>query len=161
MTAPLHNTNDHHNTITRPHEASLAHQLCLTHSHPPSHLDRTRHGMRYLSAYGWDPDSRVGLGMPGREGIREPVKGRLKVDTVGLGVDVDNDVDGEDGAVEGSRRKKREEERRKRRTAIEKGRVEKKLNAKEVRKGDLESRKRGDRLREMFYQSDDVQKYLG
>lgn len=161
-TTPLHNTSDHHNTATRPHEASLAHQLCLTHSHPPSHLDRTRHGMRYLSAYGWDPDSLVGLGMPGREGIREPVKGRLKVDTVGLGVDVDNDVDGEDGAVGGSRRKKREEEeRRKRRTAIEKGRVEKKLNAKEVRKGDLESRKRGDKLREMFYQSDDVQKYLG
>ena len=100
--------------------------------------------------------------MPGREGIREPVKGRLKVDTVGLGVDVDNDVDGEDGAVGGSRRKKREEEeRRKRRTAIEKGRVEKKLNAKEVRKGDLESRKKGEKLREMFYQSDDVQKYLG
>lgn len=99
--------------------------------------------------------------MPGREGIREPVKGRLKVDTVGLGVDIDNDVDGEDGAVAGSRRKKREEEeRRKRKMAIEKGRVEKK-NAKEVRKGDLESRKRGDKLSEMFYQSDDVQKYLG
>ena len=162
ITAPLHNTNDHHHdSTTRPHEASLAHQLCLTHSHPPSHLDRTRQGMRYLSAYGWDPDSRVGLGVPGREGIREPVKGRLKVDTVGLGVDIDNDVDGEDGAVAGSRRKKREEEeRRKRKMTIEKGRVEKK-NAKEVRKGDLESRKKGEKLREMFYQSDDVQKYLG
>ncbi|KAF7585574.1 hypothetical protein BBP40_010645, partial [Aspergillus hancockii] len=42
----------------RPHEASLAHQVCLAHSHPPSALDRTRQGMRYLAAYGWDPDRR-------------------------------------------------------------------------------------------------------
>lgn len=137
---------------TKPHEASLAHQLCLTHSHPPSHLDRTRHGLRYLSSYGWDPDSRVGLGAPGREGIREPIKGRLKVDTVGLGAEGDDDDD-----AKGMKRREREKR-------IEKGRptrVEKKLNAKEVRKGDLEARKREEKLKEMFYQREDVQKYLG
>ncbi|KAA6409189.1 MAG: hypothetical protein FRX48_06742 [Lasallia pustulata] len=69
-----------------PHEASIAHQVCLTHSHPPSHLDRSRHGLKYLSSYGWDPDSRLGLGAMG-SGIRDPVKGKIKNDTAGLGVE--------------------------------------------------------------------------
>lgn len=124
----------------RPHEASLAHQICLTHSHPPSHLDRSRHGLRYLSAYGWDPDSRRGLGAPGREGIREPLKGRLKVDTVGLGASVPS--------VSAA-------------AAAKKPPKVTKLNAKQVRKENADSRRRGDRLREMFYQNDDVQRYLG
>ncbi|PLB42208.1 putative G-patch domain protein [Aspergillus candidus] len=123
-----------------PHEASLAHQVCLTHSHPPSHLDRSRHGLRYLSAYGWDPDSRRGLGAPGREGIREPLKGRLKVDTVGLGASVPS--------VSSA-------------AAAKKPAKVNKLNAKQVRKESADSRKRGDRLRDMFYQNDDVQRYLG
>ncbi|KAA8650415.1 hypothetical protein EYZ11_003374 [Aspergillus tanneri] len=127
----------------RLHEASLAHQVCLTHSHPPSHLDRTRHGLRYLSAYGWDPDSRLGLGAPGREGIREPLKGRLKVDTVGLGADIDREYG--DG--------------RKLKQVARPAKIQK-LDAKQVRKGHAEMRKRGDRLREMFYQNDDVQRYL-
>ncbi|KAL2833141.1 hypothetical protein BJY01DRAFT_94570 [Aspergillus pseudoustus] len=118
------------------HETSLAHQVCLTHSHPPSHLDRTRHGLRYLESYGWNPDSRRGLGASG-EGIRDPIKGKLKADTVGL------------GAVIPSR-------------AVEK-RKEKvqKLNAKQMRKGHAEARRKGERLREMFYRNDEVLKYLG
>ncbi|GAB1207515.1 hypothetical protein APSETT445_006235 [Aspergillus pseudonomiae] len=130
----------------RPHEASLAHQVCLSHSHPPSHLDRTRQGLRYLAAYGWDPDSRLGLGVSGREGIREPLKGRLKVDTVGLG------ADGDDEAKEGGKGKSR---------VVERPAKVQKLNAKEVRKGYLDARKRGEKLREQFFQSDDVLKYLG
>ncbi|KAF9894730.1 hypothetical protein FE257_006620 [Aspergillus nanangensis] len=129
----------------RPHEASLAHQVCLSHSHPPSHLDRTRHGLRYLSAFGWDPDSRLGLGAPGREGIREPLKGKLKVDTVGLGA-------GKEDTDENGGRK----------TKVIPAPVKvQKLNAKQVRKGHSDARKRGVKLREMFYQSDDVLKYLG
>ncbi|KAB8235808.1 putative G-patch domain protein [Aspergillus alliaceus] len=128
----------------RPHEASLAHQVCLAHSHPPSHLDRTRRGLRYLAAYGWDPDSRVGLGVAGREGIREPLKGKVKADTVGLGA-------GDDG--EGK-------EVGKGREVVRSAKVQK-LNAKEVRRGHLEARKRGERLRELFYTSDEVLKYLG
>ncbi|PWY77656.1 hypothetical protein BO83DRAFT_435755 [Aspergillus eucalypticola CBS 122712] len=125
------------------HEATLPHQLSLPHSHPPSHLDRTRPGLRYLEAYGWDPDSRVGLGPQGREGIREPVKGKVKEDTVGLGAVVPEvkDKSGDKGG---------------------RGRVQKKkvLNAKEARKGQLEERKKGERLRELFFQDEDVLRYL-
>ncbi|KAL3470997.1 hypothetical protein BJX99DRAFT_250767 [Aspergillus californicus] len=124
----------------KPHESSLAHQVCLAHSHPPSHLDRTRHGLRYLESYGWNPDSRLGLGAPGREGIRNPIKGKPKADTVGLGAVLPSPA-----------------------TSTEKKKAEKvqKLNAKQVRKGHVEARRRGDKLREMFYQDDEVLRYLG
>ncbi len=65
------------NSKTVPHEASIAHQLCLEHSHPPSAIDRTRKGLSYLQAHGWDPDSRVGLGATG-EGILAPIKAKEK-----------------------------------------------------------------------------------
>lgn len=126
----------------RPHEASLAHQVCLTHSHPPSHLDRSRAGLRYLSTYGWNPDSRLGLGAPGREGIREPLKGRIKNDTAGLGVGLDADGD------------------RIRAPPPPPKKVQK-LNAKQVRKESVEAQRRADKMRNMFFQSDDVLKYLG
>ncbi|KAJ5619928.1 hypothetical protein N7510_003912 [Penicillium lagena] len=132
----------------RPHEASLAHQVCLTHSHPPSHLDRTRAGLRYLSTYGWDPDSRIGLGAPGREGIREPLKGQVKNDTVGLGVRVGRDADGDRIPVH------------RRPVSPPKKKVQS-LNSKQMRKQAAEARKRGDRLRNLFFQSDDVLKFLG
>src|ERR1700749_928263 len=48
--------------ITSTHESSIAHQVCLQHVHPPSHLPRSHVGVRYLSSYGWDPDARRGLG---------------------------------------------------------------------------------------------------
>ncbi|KAL5339020.1 hypothetical protein BJX70DRAFT_365265 [Aspergillus crustosus] len=122
------------------HESSLAHQVCITHSHPPSHLDRNRHGLRYLESYGWDPDSRLGLGATGREGIRDPVKGKLKSDTVGL------------GAVPPpawiSGRKKTKEKVQK-------------LNAKQVRKGHFDARRKGEKLREMFHRDEEVLRYLG
>ena len=66
-------------------DLSVTHQLCLPHSYPPSHLDRNRYGLKHLSSYGWDPDSRVGLGASG-EGINAPVKVKVKNDTVGLGM---------------------------------------------------------------------------
>ena len=148
--------------VHRKHASSLAHQVCLTHSHPPSHLDRTRHGLRYLSAYGWDPDSRLGLGVSGREGIREPIRGRLKVDTVGLGVRDARDEDAAGGAgVTGDRKRKEREKRIKESVEGRRARVGKqKLNAKEVRRGDVEAKKRGERLQEMFYQKEDLGRYL-
>ncbi|KAJ5653800.1 hypothetical protein N7490_000803 [Penicillium lividum] len=127
---------------TRPHEASLAHQVCLKHSHPPSHLDRTRTGMRYLSTYGWDPDSRLGLGAAGREGIREPLKGRIKHDKAGLGSGLDKD--GDPLKV----------------PAPVKNKIVK-LNAKEVRKKEAEAKRKGEKMRNLFFQSDEVLKYLG
>ncbi|OJJ50822.1 hypothetical protein ASPZODRAFT_126769 [Penicilliopsis zonata CBS 506.65] len=130
-------------STTKPHESSLAHQVCLEHSHPPSHLDRTRHGLRYLSAYGWDPDSRLGLGAPGREGIRDPLKPQVKNDTVGLGIK--RHADGE-------------KEKAKPAAKVQKTQ---KLNAKQARMGYARAQKKSDRLREMFFQNDDVQRYLG
>jgi hypothetical protein len=125
-----------------PHEASIAHQVCLAHSHPPSHLDRTRPGLRYLASFGWDPDSRLGLGAPGREGIRAPIKPKPKHDTTGLGMENDPN------AEKRERLQKQKEERQK-------------LNAKQVRMKEMEAKKKGDKLRELFYRSEDVQRYLG
>ncbi|KAL8790981.1 MAG: hypothetical protein Q9195_006126 [Heterodermia aff. obscurata] len=120
----------------KPHESSLVHQVCLAHSHPPSHLDRNRAGLRYLSSYGWDPDSRLGLGAKG-EGVRVPIKAMVKNDTVGLGVEK---------AVGKRQRVAAKVER---------------LDAKGVRRKELEGRKRGERLQQIFYGADDVEKYLG
>jgi hypothetical protein len=127
----------------QPHEASLAHQVCLTHSHPPSHLDRTRQGLRYLSTYGWDPDSRRGLGAPGREGIREPIKPRPKNDTAGLGNGLD--ADGDRLPPKPAPLKKKSQ----------------RLNAKQIAKKAAEDRARGERLRRMIFSDDKVLKYLG
>ncbi|KAE9371559.1 hypothetical protein N431DRAFT_426210 [Stipitochalara longipes BDJ] len=120
----------------RPHEASLAHQVCLTHSHPPSHLDRNRKGLAYLSSYGWDPDARVGLGVSG-QGIQYPIKTKPKDDKLGIGVVLPKEAD----------RKKKEK-------------VEK-LDAGKVRKLQEKDKKTAERLREMFYRNDDVERYLG
>ncbi|EON61258.1 hypothetical protein W97_00471 [Coniosporium apollinis CBS 100218] len=124
---------------TVPHEASIAHQLCLEHSHPPSAIDRTRKGLSYLQAYGWDPDSRVGLGASG-DGILAPIKAKEKRDTVGLGVETLS-----------TKEKK---------AFVAKDKV-RKLHAGEVRKREEESRRKGQKLQQMFYMDDNVQKYLG
>ncbi|KAJ5932606.1 hypothetical protein N7516_007095 [Penicillium verrucosum] len=124
-----------------PHEASLVHQFCLAHSHPPSHLDRTRSGFRYLSTYGWDPDSRLGLGASGREGIREPIKPHAKHGTAGLGTGLDRDGDPLPP-----------------RPAPVKAQ---KLNAKQVRNKIAEDKKKAEKMRKAFYQNDEVLKYLG
>lgn len=126
----------------RPHEASLAHQICLTHSHPPSHLDRTRSGLRYLSTYGWDPDSRLGLGASGREGIREPIKPRVKHGTAGLGTGLDRDGDPLPPRPAPPVKVQ-------------------KLNPKQLRNKLAEDKKRAERMRKAFYQNDEVLKYLG
>jgi hypothetical protein len=120
----------------RPHEASLAHQVCLTHSHPPSHLDRNRKGLAYLSSYGWDPDARQGLGANG-QGIQFPVKTKPKDDKLGIGVVLPK---------EGERKKKEKPE---------------KLDAGKVRKLYEKDKKKAEKLREMFYRNDDVERYLG
>lgn len=126
-------------TSVKVHEASIAHQVCLSHSNPPSHLDRTRHGLRYLAAYGWDPDSRLGLGTPGREGIREPLKQKIKNDTVGLGMKIEV-------RNAGAKRKVVKEQ---------------KLNARQVRRRELEMKKKDEKLRELFYRNHNIQRHLG
>lgn len=128
-----------------PHEASMVHQICLQHSHPPSHLDRTRHGLRYLASYGWDPDSRVGLGAEGRTGILQPIKPKAKTTTSGLGLAKEDE---EAITARKDLRKQQQEQRQK-------------LNAKQVRLAHLADKRKGEKLRELFYASDDIQRYLG
>ena len=137
---PLKPSNSAVATSSNTHEASLVHQVCLSHSYPPSHIDRARKGLKYLSSYGWDPDSRLGLGVSG-DGRLVPIRGKLKNDTLGVGF---------------------EEKLRKSNmkiVGVEK-RVEK-LDAKKVRKLEAEGRKKKARLQEMFYRADDVERYLG
>ena len=117
------------------HESTIAHMVCLTHSHPPSHLDRSRQGFKYLSTYGWDPDSRQGLGATG-EGIRLPVKAKMKNDSLGLGVKVKRNKKPPDPKVE-------------------------RMDAKQVRKKDTDNKRKWERLHEMFYGNDDLGNYHG
>ncbi|ERF71472.1 hypothetical protein EPUS_00461 [Endocarpon pusillum Z07020] len=121
---------------TQPHESSLAHQVCLSHSHPPSHLDRDHVGLKYLSSYGWDPDARLGLGASGT-GIRAPVKSKVKNDTVGLGVKDSDHV-----------RVKKQAKNMVR------------LNAKQMRLREAAEKKRELQLRDAFY-GKDLEAYLG
>lgn len=134
-----------------PHAALLAHQLSLPHSHPPSALARDRKGLQLLEAQGWDPDSRLGLGAQG-EGIRFPIKAKEKDDKLGIGATIlkakRGDLEVSRAAKEARERKKKEDDRGK------KGKGWLKKMKKE------ESAKRN-RLQEMFYASEDFDKYLG
>jgi G-patch domain len=121
---------------TKPHGSSLAHQVCLSHSHPPSHLDREKMGLKYLSSYGWDPDARRGLGAT-ETGIRVPIKSRIKNNTVGLGVKDSDRVQVQKEAKKNTR-----------------------LNAKQMRQQQAAGKKREMQLRDAFY-GKDLEAYLG
>lgn len=115
------------------HESGIAHQISLQHSHPPSHVDRDRKGLAVLQDHGWDPDSRLGLGAKG-EGILQPIKA----------------VDNPHKAGVGARLAP---------ASVKEKPV--KLDAGKVRRLEQEGKKKAERLRNSFYMSDDVQKYLG
>ena len=122
------------------HESSISHQLCLGHSHPPSHLPREHIGMKILGSHGWDPDSRLGLGAAG-EGIRVPIKTRIKNDTVGLGVEI--------------RQKSGH-----RMFEVKEDAGVKRLNVREVRLQEEEGRKRAQKLQRNFY-GKELSQYIG
>ncbi|GKT47455.1 uncharacterized protein ColSpa_07636 [Colletotrichum spaethianum] len=126
-------------TTRQKHEASIAHQVCLTHSHPPSALDRSRMGLTYLSSHGWDPDSRKGLGAVG-QGIQYPLKTKPKEDKYGLGLNIPKDLK---SRVEKTKQKPQT------------------LDAKKCRKKAEEDKKKAERLRQMFYGSEAMDRYLG
>lgn len=119
------------------HEASIVHQVCLAHSHPPSALDRTRTGLSILEAAGWDPDSRTGLGATG-QGVQYPVKVKRKEDKLGVGVVV----------PKGLQVKKQKEK-------------PKMLDAKKVRKLEAADRKKTDKLQQQLFGKVDLERYLG
>lgn len=117
------------------HESSLAHQVCLTHSHPPSALDRSRVGLNILSSHGWDPDARAGLGAA-QQGIHFPIKAKPKDDKIGIGVEVPKDLP-----------KKKEKLQS--------------LDAGKVRKMARKDKKRAEALHRQLYANSDLEKYLG
>ncbi|KAI8953693.1 hypothetical protein F4801DRAFT_536292 [Xylaria longipes] len=119
----------------RPHEASIVHQVCISHSHPPSALDRSRMGLGVLQAQGWDPDARTGLGAV-NQGISFPIKAKPKYNTLGLGVEVPKDI--------GTKKEKPQM-----------------LNAKKVRKMAADDKKRHEKLRHQLYGNPEVERYLG
>lgn len=121
------------NTSKAAHERGIAHQISLQHSYPPSHVDRSRKGLAVLQDHGWDPDGRLGLGAKG-EGILQPIKA------------VDNPHKAGVGARLAPVRAKEKPV---------------KLDAGKVRLMEQEGKKKAERLRNSFYMSDDVQKYLG
>jgi hypothetical protein len=116
------------------HANTLAHQVCLPHSHPPSAVDRTRLGLSVLESHGWDPDSRRGLGATG-QGIAVPLKPKAKLGNAGI------------GAVVTTRAPKKEKVKR--------------LDAGKVRKMVKEESKKTDRLRRQLFGNQDLEKYLG
>lgn len=118
------------------HATSIAHQVCLAHSHPPSALDRSRMGLAVLQSQGWDPDERKGLGAS-RQGMQYPLKATPKDDTLGIGVKPPKNLE--------ARRKDKVQ----------------KLDAGQARKKAAEDKKRRDRLQQHFYGSSDIEKYLG
>lgn len=123
---------------TTHHEASIAHQVCLAHSHPPSAVDRTRMGLSVLESQGWDPDARLGLGADG-QGAQFPIKVRPKDDNLGIGVVVPKDF---------GRMKKQKEK-------------PKQLDAGKVRKMAAEDRRRTDKLQQQIFGRVDLERYLG
>ncbi|KAL2142768.1 hypothetical protein VTI28DRAFT_785 [Corynascus sepedonium] len=118
------------------HKRTLAHQVCLPHSQPPSALDRRRMGLAYLSAYGWDPDSRKGLGAE-QQGIQYPVKAKVKDDNLGVGMRVPKNLPPQ----------KKEDS--------------KLLDAKKVRKMAIDERKKAAKIRQDLFGDGRLEKYLG
>lgn len=119
--------------LTTPHESSIAHQICLQHSHPPSNVDRTRKGLTVLQSQGWDPDAWKGLGAQG-EGLLHPIKAKENPARAGLGAEF-----------------------------VKVKTVEKpvKLDAGKVRAMEKTGKKKAEDLRNAFYRSEEVEKYLG
>ncbi|OAA48476.1 D111/G-patch [Metarhizium rileyi] len=124
-------------TSSKEHEASLAHQVGLPHSHPPSALDRSRMGLRALESQGWDPDARRGLGREG-EGVRYPIKTKAKDDNLGI------------GAAELLERQKPEP----------KELPPRKLTGKEMKQATAMEKQRAQRLQAEIYGRIDVESYL-
>jgi len=122
-------------TSVSQHESTLHHQLSLPHSHPPSSIDRTSRGLGYLSSYGWDPDARLGLGASGA-GRLHPVRATDRSDKDKLGL----------GASQ---------------KTILKAMKEKKLDAAETKKKEEEVKARAARLRQLVFNSDEVNRHLG
>jgi hypothetical protein len=116
------------------HFLSIGHQMSLPRNPTPSSIDRTRMGLKYMEKYGWDVDSRKGLGVAG-EGILHPIMPKEKRNTHGLGMKATD--------------KKAEVEKPK-----------ETLDASQMKKRVAEEKAKAEKLRRMFYNDDAVEQYL-
>jgi hypothetical protein len=139
-----------------PHTTLLAHQISLPHSQPPSSFPNDRPGVRMLRAQGWDPDSRVGLGKDG-EGMRYPIKVHVKDDKLGLGVVLPKELEKREKEHE----RLRDTEELRREVATRKAEGVKGKGKKAVVRKVEEERRNEERLRQAFYGSEEVERYLG
>jgi hypothetical protein len=126
----------------RIHYLTPAHQAALPRAPIPSSIDRTRMGLKYLEAYGFDVDARVGLGASG-QGMLFPLVPKEKRDKLGLGVNkkTDKTKTGRDAS------------------SVRVGGV--RLDAGKIRKLAKAEKKKHENLQRMFYGNDEVEKYLG
>lgn len=118
----------------RAHFLSIGHQMAIPRGPTPSSIDRTRMGLKYMEKFGWDVDSRKGLGATG-EGILAPIIPKEKRDNYGLGLKVEKQKDVEEKAKEN----------------LDAGKMKKKI---------AEDKKKAERLQRMFYGDDNVEQYL-
>jgi hypothetical protein len=121
----------------RTHYLSLGHQLALPHTPTPSAIDRSRMGLKYMEKHGFDIDERKGLGATG-EGRLYPIIPVERPKRHGIGIQLKKGFD----------------------DAAEKVK-EAKLDAGKVRKKVKEEKRKAERLRRMFYEDDEVTRYLG
>jgi len=89
--------------------------------------------MAFLSAYGWDPDERRGLGASG-EGRLYPIQPKARADNRGVGAVLRPEL---------------------------KVVKQKKLHAGDVRRDEEEKRRKGRRMERLFHADDRVNRYLG
>ncbi|KAK3390417.1 hypothetical protein B0H63DRAFT_465557 [Podospora didyma] len=113
------------------HHLSLTHQLSI---HPPSSIDRSRMGLAYLSKYGWDPDSRQGLGVE-QQGILHPIKAKPKISNLGIGIVVPKNLPPQPPKKDPL------------------------LDAGKARKQAAEDKRRLERIRQELYRDNKLQKY--
>ena len=118
------------------HNLSIGHQLALPHSDPPSAIDRKNKGFEYMSAYGWDPDAKKGLGAEG-EGILRPIKAIKKEDKFGVGA-------GELMKPEPALAKK----------------VKNPLTKGEIKAAEYKKQKKTQKMQDLFYGNDKVNEYF-
>ena len=132
------------------HAALLAHQLSLPHSHPPSALPHDRTGVRLLRAKGWDPDARIGLGAKG-QGIRFPIKAKEKNDKLGIGASIPKPKHDRPEVSRAIGQEKYRKEKENDRGKNGKGWLKKSIE---------KEKQRSNKLQELFYESEEVSKYL-
>lgn len=128
------------------HVMSLTHQFALPQGDHPSSFDRKSSAFKYMTAQGWDPDTRKGLGA-NCQGRPEPVQLRKRADRAGLGVDgelVESVRGQEESNKDRMARIIKNSMSRDDRLLIERTRYE-----------------RNEKMRDLLYGDEEVHKYLG